>query len=94
MEWSDFLASEMAKPYFQALMAKLDTEAALGKIIYPPKSEIFNAFTLCPLSQIKVVILGQDPYHNAGQAHGLSFSVPKGVKAPPSLVNILKEIQA
>ena len=92
MEWSDFLASEMAKPYFKALMAKLDTEAALGKIIYPPKSEIFNAFTLCPLSQIKVVILGQDPYHNAGQAHGLSFSVPKGVKAPPSLVNILKEI--
>jgi uracil-DNA glycosylase len=94
VEWSDFLASEMAKPYFKALMAKLDTEAALGKIIYPPKSEIFNAFTLCPLSQIKVVILGQDPYHNAGQAHGLSFSVPKGVKAPPSLVNILKEIQA
>ena len=70
----------------------LKTEKALGKIIYPPGSEIFNAFLHTPLDKVKVVIIGQDPYHGAAQAHGLSFSVPYGIKPPPSLVNIFKEI--
>jgi uracil-DNA glycosylase len=71
----------------------LKTEKSAGKTIYPPGALIFNAFNQTPLSKLKVVILGQDPYHGAGQAHGLSFSVPNGIKPPPSLVNIFKEIQ-
>ena len=71
----------------------MDAERAAGKTIYPPQSDWFNAFEYCPFDQVKVVIIGQDPYHNAGQAHGLSFSVPKGVKPPPSLKNIFKELQ-
>ena len=73
-------------------MARIDAERAAGKAIYPPASEVFNAFTLTPLDNVKVVILGQDPYHGPGQAHGLCFSVQSGVKTPPSLVNIYKEL--
>ena len=72
----------------------LKTEKAAGKIIYPPGPLIFNAFDQTPFDQVKVVIIGQDPYHGPGQAHGLSFSVPPGIKPPPSLVNIFKEIKA
>tara|TARA_Y100000034_G_scaffold39870_1_gene49160 strand:- start:901 stop:1500 length:600 start_codon:yes stop_codon:yes gene_type:complete len=73
-------------------MARIDAERAAGKAIYPPASEVFNALTLTPLDNVKVVILGQDPYHGPGQAHGLCFSVQSGVKTPPSLVNIYKEL--
>ena len=93
MEWSSFIAQESTQPYFQNLTAFIDAELTLGKSIYPPKSAVFKAFEYCPFDQIKVVILGQDPYHNPGQAHGLSFSVPKGLKPPPSLKNIFKELQ-
>ena len=93
MEWSSFIAQESTQPYFQTLTAFIDAELTLGKSIYPPKSAVFKAFEYCPFDQIKVVILGQDPYHNPGQAHGLSFSVPKGLKPPPSLKNIFKELQ-
>lgn len=91
--WKVVLAKEFNKPYFQALKSFLLEEKNKGKKIYPPGSEIFNAFNLCPLDELKVVILGQDPYHGAGQAHGLCFSVKDGMKPPPSLVNIFKEIQ-
>ena len=90
--WKEALAPEFGKPYFEALVAFLHQEKAAGKIIYPPGSQIFRAFDLTPLPSVKVVILGQDPYHGPGQAMGLSFSVPDGVPAPPSLRNIFKEI--
>lgn len=92
--WRDALGEEFEKPYFAALVAELHKEKASGRIIYPPGSLIFRAFDLCPLDKVKVVILGQDPYHGAGQAMGLSFSVPDGVPAPPSLKNIFKEIES
>ncbi len=91
--WKAELANEFEKPYFQALTQFLKNEKATGKIIYPPGSQIFNAFEKTPFKNVKVVILGQDPYHNPGEAMGLSFSVPKGIRTPPSLQNIYKEIQ-
>lgn len=92
--WKRVLASEFEQPYFQAVTTFVRKELAEGKTLYPPGPLIFNAFTQTPFEKVKVVILGQDPYHNAGQAMGLSFSVPKTVKAPPSLVNVYKEIKA
>lgn len=92
--WKDALQEEFDKPYFESLVRELHAEKEAGKIIYPPGSLIFKAFDLCPLDKVKVVILGQDPYHGAGQAMGLSFSVPDNVPAPPSLKNIFKEIES
>ena len=90
--WKEVLHSEFQKDYFQNITAFLKTEKAQGKIIYPPGSLIFNAFEKTPFYKLKVLLLGQDPYHGKGQAMGLSFSVPKGVRPPPSLVNIFKEL--
>lgn len=92
--WKDALAPEFEKPYFASLVRFLHAEKAAGKVIYPPGSLIFRAFDLTPVDQVKVVILGQDPYHNPGEAMGLSFSVPDGVRTPPSLRNIFQEIEA
>lgn len=92
--WKTQLAREFEQPYFQAIATFLKKEKAAGKTIYPPGSLIFNAFDTTPFEAVKVVILGQDPYHNPGQAMGLSFSVPRGVTTPPSLRNIYKELQA
>ena len=91
--WREALAPEFEKPYFAHLVQRLHQEKAAGQRIYPPGGAIFRAFDLCPLPDLKVVILGQDPYHGPGQAMGLSFSVPDGVPAPPSLKNIFKEIE-
>lgn len=91
--WKEALNEEFGEPYFEELVLYLRKEKSGGKIIYPPGGLIFNAFDLTPFDKVKVVILGQDPYHGAGQAHGLSFSVPKGVPPPPSLKNIYKEIE-
>ena len=91
--WKAVLAPEFEKPYFQELAARLHAEKRAGKTIYPPGRQIFRAFELTPFDQVRVVSLGQDPYHNPGQAEGLSFSVPHGVPAPPSLKNIYKEIE-
>jgi uracil-DNA glycosylase len=91
--WHEVLKSEFTKPYFLEIVTFLKIEKNAGKTIYPPGPLIFNAFNHTPIDKVKVVILGQDPYHNPGQAHGLSFSVPAGIKPPPSLVNIFKEIQ-
>lgn len=85
---------EFQKPYFAALVAFIKDEIRKGKTIYPPGRFIFRAFDLCPIDKVKVVILGQDPYHGPGQAHGLCFSVPKGVPLPPSLQNIFHELRA
>lgn len=92
--WAKVLAPEFEKPYFEGIVKFLKEEKAAGKIIYPPGPEIFNAFTLTPFEQVKAVLIGQDPYHGAGQAHGLCFSVRKGVTVPPSLVNMYKELKA
>ena len=91
--WKNALAGEFEKPYFASLVRFLHQEKAAGKVIYPPGGEIFRAFDLTPVDQVKVVILGQDPYHGPGQAMGLSFSVRDGIPAPPSLKNIFKEIE-
>jgi uracil-DNA glycosylase len=91
--WKAVLAEEFAKPYFKEIKEFLKSEKAANKTIYPPGPLIFNAFDSTPFDEVKVVILGQDPYHGKGQAHGLCFSVQDGVKAPPSLVNIFKEIK-
>src|SRR6476620_8018438 len=91
--WKNELKDEFKKPSFKNITEHLKTEKAQGKIIYPPGSLIFNAFNKTPFDKVKVVILGQDPYHGAGQAHGLCFSVPDGIPPPPSLVNIFKELQ-
>jgi len=91
--WKMVLNNEFNKPYFTQLKEFLQSEKAAGKIIFPKGSEMFNAFNLCPFDEVKVVILGQDPYHGVGQAHGLCFSVPDGIPKPPSLVNIFKELQ-
>jgi uracil-DNA glycosylase len=88
--WKIALAELFNKPYFSQITAHLKTEKALSKTIYPKGNLIFNAFDQTPFDQVKVVILGQDPYHNPNQAMGLSFSVPDGIKIPPSLVNIYK----
>ncbi len=92
--WRKALQSEFDKPYFARLVDFLHQEKAAGQVVYPPGSQIFRAFELTPVDQVKVVILGQDPYHNPGQAMGLSFSVPDNVPAPPSLKNIFKEIES
>ena len=92
--WKSALADEFNKPYFESLVAFLRQEKAAGVTIFPPGRQIFRAFDLTPMDKVKVVILGQDPYHGSGQAHGLSFSVPAGVPAPPSLKNIFKEIES
>ena len=91
--WKNLLKTEFSKPYFQQAVTFIKMEKAQGKTIYPPGSLIFNAFETTSVDNLKVVILGQDPYHGPGQAHGLSFSVPDGVNPPPSLVNIFKELQ-
>ena len=90
--WDDVLTSERDKPYFQSLTKKVEASRAAGNNVYPPSSDVFNALSTTPLSDVKVVILGQDPYHGPGQAHGLCFSVLPDVKIPPSLVNIYKEL--
>ena len=91
-DWQTFFAKERAKPYFAELDAFV-TAAAAEKTVYPAAENIFAAFRACPVSAVRVVILGQDPYHEPGQAMGLSFSVPDGCKAPPSLRNIFKELE-
>jgi uracil-DNA glycosylase len=90
--WKEILADEFKKPYFRQITDHLKTEKEQGKTIYPPGSLIFNAFEQTPFDQVKVVILGQDPYHGPRQAMGLSFSVQDGIQPPPSLVNIFKEL--
>jgi len=92
--WKDVLKAEFNKPYFLQVATFLRTEKMANKTIYPPGSLIFNAFNTTPFGKVKVVLLGQDPYHGAGQAHGLCFSVQDGVNPPPSLVNIYKELQS
>ena len=91
--WKEALEDEFEKPYFEDLVRFLHQEKAQGNTVYPPGKQIFRAFELTPVSSVKVVILGQDPYHGYGQAMGLSFSVPDGVPAPPSLKRIFREIQ-
>jgi uracil-DNA glycosylase len=91
--WKQALAGEFDKPYFAALTGFVRGEYLSGKKIYPAPADIFSAFNLCPLDRAKVVIIGQDPYHEPGQAHGLCFSVRAGVAPPPSLQNIYKEIR-
>lgn len=90
--WKEVLKDEFNKDYFQQVAAHLKMEKAAGKVIYPPGSLIFHAFEATPFDKVKVVLLGQDPYHGPGQAHGLAFSVQPGVKPPPSLVNIFNEL--
>jgi len=94
LTWESLLAEEMEKDYYLQITSKLTQEREQGRLIFPPQNLIFNAFLLTPFHQIKVVIIGQDPYHNDGQAHGLSFSVPKGIKPPPSLKNIFQELKS
>lgn len=91
--WKEILQEEFSKPYFKQITEHLKTEKAQGKIIYPPGPLIFNAFQQTPFDAVKIVLLGQDPYHGPRQAMGLSFSVNDGVPPPPSLLNIFKELQ-
>ncbi|WP_314125583.1 uracil-DNA glycosylase [Segatella maculosa] len=91
--WNQYLGAEFDRPYF-ANLAKAVREEYRRGACYPPGKLVFNAFNLCPFNEVKVVIIGQDPYHEPGQAMGLSFSVPEGVPMPPSLINIFKEIEA
>jgi uracil-DNA glycosylase len=90
--WKAVLADEFQQPYFSAIKQFLVAQKTAGKTIFPPGPLIFSAFDTTPFEQVRVVILGQDPYHNPGEAMGLSFSVPKGVRVPPSLLNIYREI--
>lgn len=92
--WKSVLKAEFEMPYFLEISRFLKKEKALGKTIYPAGPYIFNAFNSTPFQKVKVVIIGQDPYHGEGQAHGLCFSVQKGIKPPPSLVNIYKEMKS
>jgi uracil-DNA glycosylase len=92
MTWADVLSEEKKQPYFKQIMALVQSERDAGKVIYPPQNEVFNAFKHTEFSDVKVVILGQDPYHGPEQAHGLSFSVKPGIKTPPSLANMYKEL--
>jgi uracil-DNA glycosylase len=92
--WKEELKAEFSKDYFRQIVTFLKMEKMANKIIYPPGSLIFNAFQHTPWDKLKVVLLGQDPYHGPGQAHGLCFSVMNGIKPPPSLINIYKEIQS
>lgn len=91
--WKEKLKSEFNKPYFENLVRHLKTEKELQKTIYPAGAHIFNAFNTTPFDEVKVLLLGQDPYHGPRQAHGLCFSVQQGVPPPPSLVNIFKELR-
>ena len=91
--WLHHLAPEFEKPYFGSLTEKVREEYRNYQC-YPPGSKIFNAFNLCPFDKVKAVIIGQDPYHEPGQAMGLSFSVPEGIAPPPSLINIFREIES
>lgn len=91
--WEEIINNEKEQPYFKKLKSVIDTRYETTTV-FPPKNQIFNAFTKTPLENLKVVILGQDPYHGANQAQGLSFSTPKNIPNPPSMQNILKEIQA
>lgn len=90
--WRDVLGAEKQQPYFQQTLATVKAERDAGHVIYPPAVDVFNAFKFTELADVKVVILGQDPYHGPNQAHGLCFSVLPGVRTPPSLVNIYKEM--
>ena len=90
--WKDVIGIEKEQPYFQQILAQVQNARAAGRVIYPPQNEIFNAFKLTEFEQVKVVILGQDPYHGPNQAHGLAFSVKPNVPPPPSLVNMYKEL--
>ena len=92
-QWKKVLQKEFSANYFQQIPHHLRTEKSQGKIIYPPGSQIFNAFDTTPFDKVKVVILGQDPYHGPGQANGLCFSVKKKIRIPPSLINIFKELK-
>lgn len=92
--WWQQLSNEFAKEYMQDLLRFIEEERSRGKVIYPPPELVFNAFNQTPFSQVKAVIIGQDPYHGPNQANGLSFSVQKGVKIPPSLKNIYKELSS
>lgn len=89
--WKRLLADEFTQPYFKSLVEFVRTERK-SHVVFPPSHQVFEAFKLTPFDEVRVLILGQDPYHNAGQAHGLSFSVPKGMTPPPSLQNIFKEL--
>jgi uracil-DNA glycosylase len=91
--WKNALAAEFEQPYFTAIKTFLLQEKEAGKTVYPPGGLIFNAFNMVPLDKVRVVVLGQDPYHKPGEAHGLSFSVQTGVKVPPSLAKIYKELE-
>ena len=91
--WAALLQQELEAPYFQALSGRVD-EAYSQAEVYPAREDLFRAFSLCPPEAVRVVILGQDPYHEPGQAHGLAFSVPEGVALPPSLRNIYKELES
>ncbi|MCC5826075.1 uracil-DNA glycosylase [Alkalimonas sp.] len=91
-EWQDVLGAEKHQPYFQNIMQQVQAARAAGQVIYPPEKEVFSAFKLTRFADLKVVILGQDPYHGPNQAHGLAFSVRPGVAVPPSLRNMYKEL--
>lgn len=90
--WQEFIDYQRAQPYYQQLIAFVNQERASGKVIYPPKEDVFNAFKTTPLEKVRVVLIGQDPYHGPDQAHGLCFSVKRGIKPPPSLANMYKEL--
>ena len=92
--WKTVLKEEFDKPYFEEIVHFLRQEKQLGKVIYPKGPDIFRAFELTPFSKVRVLLLGQDPYHGPNQAHGLCFSVNPGVKIPPSLANIYKELHS
>lgn len=92
-DWNSLLAEEFEKPYFSALSQQVN-QAYKSKTVYPPASQVFQAFNLCPWQQLKVVLIGQDPYHGPGQANGLCFSVNDGIRVPPSLQNIFKELES
>jgi uracil-DNA glycosylase len=94
LDWKAVLGEERAQPYFQEILKFIEAERIAGRRIYPANADIFNCLKFTPFDQVKAVIIGQDPYHGPGQAHGLSFSVKQGVPTPPSLQNIFKELQA
>lgn len=91
--WSSVIGAEKQQPYFMDIMQRVSAERAAGKDIYPPEKDVFSAFRYTPFNQVKVVILGQDPYHGPNQAHGLCFSVQPGIATPPSLLNMYKELK-
>ena len=90
--WHEAIGTEKEKAYFQTILEKVRHERQAGITVYPPERDVFNAFRTTEFGSVKVVILGQDPYHGAGQAHGLAFSVQPEIAVPPSLVNIYKEL--